>query len=191
MDSAALWQTVIALLLALGGGGGIVLGLSNWLGRLWADRVAEQLKASNTQALERIKADFVRDLESYKVQLKKSEFFFQREFDAAREFSSIVHKVIPTRQRHPDMDWSEAMDDVIGSFGKTEERLEEFLELHGVVLTEDERELVNVAISRANQGNLYSAEGDPAGHEIAEKLCNDLKELQARLNKRLRDQASL
>ena len=45
---SSLWQTVLGLLTALGGGGLIVLGLSSWLGKVWADRLGEQLKASNT-----------------------------------------------------------------------------------------------------------------------------------------------
>jgi hypothetical protein len=190
MDSA-LWQTVIGVLVALGGGGGIVFALSGWLGRVWADRVAEQLKASNTQALERIKADFVRDVESYKVRLKKSEFFFQREFDATLEFTSIVRSVIP-RRSFPDMDWSDAMEQVVDSFAKTERRLEDFLVSHGPVLSEGERELLDGAISTATEGKLYgSAEGDPAGHKLAATLCKTLKELESHLIKRLRDQSSL
>ena len=48
MVTSPFWQTVIGLLTALGGGGLIVFGLSSWLGRVWADRIGEQLKASNT-----------------------------------------------------------------------------------------------------------------------------------------------
>ena len=89
MDSP-LWQTVLGVLAALGGGGLIVLGFSGWLGRVWADRLGEQLKASNTQALERVKAEFVREVESYKIRLKKSEFLFEKEFAAASAFTVLV-----------------------------------------------------------------------------------------------------
>lgn len=63
-----------------------MLGLSSWLGKVWADRLGEQLKASNTQTLERIKADFLREVESYKVKLKNPNLFFKRNLKRRQSF---------------------------------------------------------------------------------------------------------
>jgi len=36
------WQTSLAFLTSLGGGGAIVVWLSSWLGKVWAARILEQ-----------------------------------------------------------------------------------------------------------------------------------------------------
>ena len=189
---STLWQTVLALLTALGGGGLIVLGLSSWLGKLWADRLGEQLKASNTQALERIKADFLREVESYKIKLKKSEFLFQKEFEAASEFSRLIQSIHPGFN-HPMMDWYEACDVIAQSFGSIEFKLNGFLAKFGAVLTEDERKILTNAISDAGYGK-FEAVGEDVSAEAnkqAGKLYTDLQELEKKMIGRVRDQSSL
>jgi|ERR1035441_3371278 hypothetical protein len=53
--------TVVLLLLSsVGGGGAIVLGLSSWLGKVWANRLMEQEKARYRRDLEEFKADLQR-----------------------------------------------------------------------------------------------------------------------------------
>ena len=189
---STLWQTVLALLTALGGGGLIVLGLSSCFGKLWADRLGEQLKASNTQALERIKADFLREVESYKIKLKKSEFLFQKEFEAASEFSRLIQSIHPGFN-HPMMDWYEACDVIAQSFGSIEFKLNGFLAKFGAVLTEDERKILTNAISDAGYGK-FEAVGEDVSAEAnkqAGKLYTDLQELEKKMIGRVRDQSSL
>jgi hypothetical protein len=123
--------------------------------------------------------------------LKKSEFFFEREYAAALEFTSVSRSINP-RPSRPDMDWHDAMQEVIDSFHDTELELERFLRTHGTALTETERALLLSAISLANDGNLHgSAAGDPQGYQLAESLCNKVSELEVALTKRVRSQSSL
>jgi hypothetical protein len=49
-----------ALIVSLGGGGAIVLGLSNWFGRILGDRYVEKLKHEIQQ-----------EMESYKTKLRR------------------------------------------------------------------------------------------------------------------------
>ena len=74
-----------AILGSLGGGVLIVGAFTHWLGNLWAARLIENEK----KKLES-------DLESYKVKLKKSEFLFQKEFEAASEFVAMLQSFLPT-----------------------------------------------------------------------------------------------
>lgn len=189
------WQTI---LLAFGGNAALlaVLGL---LGKSLLEKVIardtkryeSELKASTDAAIERLRNDLVRSVESYKVQLKKSEFLFQQEFAAALEFTALVRSVIP-RPSRPDMDWEDAMQQVIDRFDRTERELVAFLSARGPVLADDERQLLNDAISDANNGRLYgSQEGDPSGFKIAESLCEKLEDLEKRLIKRVRSQSRL
>jgi hypothetical protein len=52
MDYTEVSQVAAAVILALGGGGAIVAGMSSWLGRLWADKLLERERTSHAQLLE-------------------------------------------------------------------------------------------------------------------------------------------
>ena len=55
------WQEVLGVgvivIGSLGGGGVIILGLSGYLGKLWADRFMETERSRHQQELERLRAD--------------------------------------------------------------------------------------------------------------------------------------
>jgi hypothetical protein len=56
MRFAELVEIVLSVLAALGGGAAIVGAFSNWLGRVWADRLMEKERARYQRELEEIKA---------------------------------------------------------------------------------------------------------------------------------------
>ena len=72
MNLSELITTAAAFLASLAGGGMIVFGLSNWIGKIFADRYVEK-----------IKHEFQQEIEIYKTKLRKSEFLFPKEFDSA------------------------------------------------------------------------------------------------------------
>ena len=59
-----------AVIVSLGGGGLIVLGLSSWLGKVWAGRMMELERAKHAEELERLRAELqhesVKSIESLK-----------------------------------------------------------------------------------------------------------------------------
>jgi hypothetical protein len=55
----AVWKVAVAIIFSLGGGAALVITLSSWLGKIWANRIA---------ATER--ARFAKDLEGYKSELQ-------------------------------------------------------------------------------------------------------------------------
>ena len=69
-------KVAAAILVALGGGAGIVGGLSNYFGKLWADRLMVRERAEHDRALERLRSelatDTARDVESIKASLELS-----------------------------------------------------------------------------------------------------------------------
>lgn len=75
-------QIALLVLGSLGGGGLIVVGLSGWLGKVWADRITqkeraayereiEDFKAKALRSLEQEKASYQRGLEEFKAQLNR------------------------------------------------------------------------------------------------------------------------
>jgi len=61
MQLTDLAKIVVSVLVSLGGGGAIVLGLSSWLGKVWAERLMEKEKAHYQKELEDFKAQLNRD----------------------------------------------------------------------------------------------------------------------------------
>lgn len=61
MHLTELAEIVASVLVSLGGGGAIVLGLSNWLGKIWAERLMEKEKARYQKELENFKAQLNRE----------------------------------------------------------------------------------------------------------------------------------
>lgn len=70
MNISAVVEIALAVVAALGGGGLIVLGLSSWLGRLWADRLMAEQKHQHDQALEKLRASLREDSDDRLNKLK-------------------------------------------------------------------------------------------------------------------------
>lgn len=83
MNLTNIFSVAAAVLASLGGGAVIIFAFSNWLGKVWANRLMERDRAQYEREIESLKSELLRDTESYKVKLRKSEFIFQKEFEAA------------------------------------------------------------------------------------------------------------
>ena len=61
-------QEVLAVastvLLSLGGAGAIILGLSSWLGRVWAEKILQNARYEHELRVEKLRAQLQRDVES-------------------------------------------------------------------------------------------------------------------------------
>lgn len=71
MTAVDIWQIALAVVAALGGGGFIVLRLSSFLGKLWADRLMMDEKAEHDRQLERLRSELQRSTSVELEQLKK------------------------------------------------------------------------------------------------------------------------
>jgi hypothetical protein len=77
MSLSDLAELVAGILLSFGGSGAIVLGMSNWLGKVWAERLMEKEKTRYQKEIEDFKAQGVRLLEQEKAH-------YQAELEALR-----------------------------------------------------------------------------------------------------------
>lgn len=69
MNWTIAFQIGAAVLASLGGAGAIILGLSNHLGKLWADRALEKQKHSYAEILQNAKSELDRATSRYQVEL--------------------------------------------------------------------------------------------------------------------------
>jgi hypothetical protein len=190
------WQTV---LLAFGGNAALlaVLGL---LGKSFVEKLIlrdtkqfeSALKVKTDSAIENLKSQLLLQAESYKVQLKKSEFLFQREFEAASSFIALRGRIAPA-YNNPDMDWSDACEQIAQNFGKAENLLNDYLAKNGPALIQAERKLLASALTIAATGNFEVVDGEVSARAIsmAEEFDEVMNGLEESLLSRVRQQAAL
>jgi hypothetical protein len=89
--------TSFSVLASVGIGSGIVLGLSRWLGKVWANRILEQDRDRYSRELESLKAQFEGTNRNRQAQLDKrihvSRVQFETEFQALREVWKCISEV--------------------------------------------------------------------------------------------------
>lgn len=192
------------VILSIGGGAAIVGGCSNWLGKIWADKLMEKEKSKFARELEREKSNFARDLEqlkysmlreseSYKIKLKKSEFIFQKEFEAACEFSALLQRLLPKHKHflESDMEWLDDLSKAEGRSSEIERELGDFLINHGAVIDEsiklDLKSCIESAINNRFSADMLS---DPfAGSEIRH-IYTRLQHTEQRIIANFREQST-
>ena len=90
-------ETAGSVLVSLGGGGAIVLALSGWLGKVWAERFLEKDRAAHAAKIELLKNDLDRTTRQYQAEIEKTLFVtkthFESEFAILREIWQRVSEV--------------------------------------------------------------------------------------------------
>lgn len=177
---------------SLGGGVAIVFSLSNFFGKLWANKLMAKETAQHSRDLESLRSQLLKDTESYKIKLKKSELIFEKEFEAASEFVSLIRGFTPTFG-HPHMEWYEACDEIAYDFEKIEPRLDGFLSKHGAVLPEDVKDGISECIAMAGQEKfeIDSFEIPLRSNKVADDLFNKLWECENKMLAHVKSQASI
>jgi hypothetical protein len=135
------------LLGSLGGGAVVIFGLSNYLGKRWADRM-----------IEKFKAELQEGLESHKVALRKSEFLFQKEYEAVSGLWSLARAIHPGHTRN-GMDWEDAGGDVAMNFITIEKKIDDYLRCYSASIDDGIRKELNELLHIAGQGKVY--DGNP------------------------------
>jgi transcription antitermination factor NusG len=180
MSWSEIAATAAAIIAGLGGGGAIVLGLSNWIGRLLAERYVEKLKHEIQQ-----------EMESYKTKLKKSEFLFQKEFEAASQFVALRRRFYP-QYRFPEMEWDDACEDFASNFKGVEKALESYLAEHGAALSKKTLDQISHAIAEAGAGK-FEVRGDTVsveGVKTADRVLEVLEKVEDELREAVRSQST-
>jgi hypothetical protein len=167
-----IFEISAAILGSLGVGVLIIGAFTKWLGDLWAKRLIQNEKKKLDE-----------EIESYKIKLKKSEFIFQKEFEAASELVALIRSFLPTYS-YPQMDWGDACDRIALDFDNIELKLHSYLSKHGAVLKENVVELISscIAISGENKSEITSPDDVPriindAANNLYEKLKKAEKEV--------------
>lgn len=164
-----------AIIVSVGGAGAIIYKLSDYLGNIWANRLLVADKQKYAKEMEALKNEYVHDTESFKLKLKKSEFIFEKEFEAASSFVALFRSFLP-RHAWPDMDFDDACEFIAMKFEKLETGVDSYLASHGAVLTNETVDLLVECIGLAGQnkfgvnGGDVSKEAQDAANKCYEKM---------------------
>lgn len=81
MNIKEVFEVASAVLVSLGGGSAIVFGLSNWLGKVWANRILENEKDQHNRELEKYKRELSEELERVKAFNDKALYVSKAQYD--------------------------------------------------------------------------------------------------------------
>jgi hypothetical protein len=175
-----------AVLTSIGTATVILMGFAAWLGKLWTKRIIQNEKGEFDKYLHRERAKFDAHLqseqakldsflESHKARLSKSQFTFQKEFEAASELSVSFHSFLPEHDG-PEMEFYDACDEMARNFGYCERVLRAYQGKHGAVLAQEHTDILMRCIYLAGS-NKYKVidekvhrEANDAAEEIYDKL---------------------
>lgn len=94
MELTDFFGTAAAILASLGGGSFIVLGLSSWLGKVWANRILENEKAAHQEEIDEYKSKLQVELDRLNAIQDKALYISKNQYDNEyRIYQDIWHKL--------------------------------------------------------------------------------------------------
>ncbi len=174
-------------------GGAGVIALLAWPVKIWVERSMEKVKAEHTKWLDEHKSQLTRDVESLKMKLAKSQFMFEKEYEALSALLTLQQELLPPHS-HPDMNWYDACDEIARDFTDIERNIENYLIKHGAVLQKDIRDLLSEVIwlAGSNKFELLDNNAVPTtANRAADQLFDKLQEAAALIERNLKEQYDL
>lgn len=87
MDTEMIFEIAGAILLSLGAGGAIVLALSSWLGKVWAERLMAKETARHTHELEKLRS-------TLQIQTDQSAQTYKQKIDLYKEVGAPLIELL-------------------------------------------------------------------------------------------------
>lgn len=174
-----------------------VFAFLRWFVKKWVaqemEKDMERVKADHTKWLNEQKSQLTRDVESLKMKLAKSQFMFEKEYEALSALLTLQQEHSPPHS-HPDMEWSDACDEIARDFADIERNIKNYLIKHGAVLQKDIRDLLSEVIwlAGSNKFELLDNNAVPAtANRAADQLFDKLQEAAALIERNLKEQYDL
>ena len=112
MNILEIAQTGGAILVSLGGAGAIMMGLSSWLGKVWATKILEEDKNKYKTALEQLKSQ-------YQLDVEKNKSVFLRYSDSQFNLYNTVWVALCDLEKSADQLWAAATRAYVKDFAKS------------------------------------------------------------------------
>ncbi|HET8923780.1 MAG TPA: hypothetical protein VFN26_12395 [Candidatus Acidoferrum sp.] len=110
MTTGDVWGVAGAVLASLGGGSVIVAAFSNWLGKLWADRLMEKERAQHAKELEKLRSSLERSTRLLQGEIEKTLFVSKTHFETEFKALAVIwRRVAQVRARMNRLHLHEAL----------------------------------------------------------------------------------
>ncbi len=152
------------------GGGVVVSGLvAKWISDHASQRWLQAHKGQLDQLLDTHKSQLSNEAERLKLSLKRQELIFSREIEAADALIKLHRDLYPKHTR-PDMEWTDACEDIALRLGQVESSLDTFLAHHSAVIGDDVRAKVETALAEAGSEKFFAVIGPGEATDDAIKV---------------------
>lgn len=101
-----------AVLVSIGGAGAILMGLSSWLGKVWASKILEEDKNKYQIALEQLKSQ-------YQLDVEKNKSVFLRYSESQFNLYNSVWVALCDLEKSADQLWAAATRTYVRNFAKS------------------------------------------------------------------------
>lgn len=130
-----IFEIITAVLISLGGGGAIVLALSSWLGKVWANRILEKEKKEHQLEIENYKSQLsislnkINSINERALHISKAQY--DKEFDIYQDIWEKLHDcIVATLNLYPMFESIPVDDDKKEEWEKT--KYEYYLEKYNL-----------------------------------------------------------
>lgn len=124
-----------------------ISGVFAFLGKRYLDKRLNEEKSYLDHVLNQKR-------EIQKQQLKNSEFFFHKQYEASQDLYLLKCSLLP-ECRTPDMDWEDAIEFVAENLGDSAKKLKDFIGKYFTVLSPKIVELLHKALNAAEEGQYF------------------------------------
>lgn len=168
MDLKSIIQIASAILAALVAGSLLIVAVSGWLGRVWANRLLKPR------------------MEMHALKLRRSELLFEKEYEAACALVALLRQYQPTFH-HPTMSWQDACDEIACDFANIDNALGVYLARHAAALPDSVRALIGEAIglTREHRFKISGPEVPASANKAAAAVYDRLWKAETELLKRV------
>lgn len=88
--SKLIFDVAGAIIVSVGGSGLIIVGLSSWLGKIWANRILLNEKSKHDNELEKYKSQLVTEIEKIKMINNNATYVSQKHFEKEQEILMLI-----------------------------------------------------------------------------------------------------
>jgi hypothetical protein len=96
MTLQQIWEVAGAVIVSVGGGGALVLVLSSWLGKVWANRILETDRAKYAKEIELLKSDLERSNRLLQGEIEKTIFVSKKHFETEFQLLRDIWEKVST-----------------------------------------------------------------------------------------------
>lgn len=166
MDFQSIAQIAAVILSSLAAGTIMILTMSSWLGRAWANRLLKPR------------------MEAHALKLRRGELLFEKQFEAACTLMALLRQFQPNFH-HPTMSWQDACDEIACDFANIDTALGNYLARHAAALPDGVKALLGEAIglTREHRFKISGPEVPTSANKAAAVLYDKLWKAEAELLK--------